>query len=150
MRSDLVRRGSAWDIDQIESFLAATVIPVRLAFTGTGGRPLLCSVWFCYEEGALWCATQKTARLAEALARHPECAFEVAGDTMPYRGVRGQGEARLDDDRGEEILRKLVERYLPDPESSFAEWLLGRADREVAIRIDPVWVTAWDFADRML
>ncbi len=69
---------------------------------------------------------------------------------MPYRGVRGQGEATLDDDRGEEILRKLVERYLPDPESSFAVWLLGRADREVAIRIDPVWVTAWDFADRML
>ncbi len=145
-----VRESSAWSLQEIESFLDTCVIPVRLACITNSGAPVVCSLWYQYGDGALWCATQKTARLAEALARRPECAFEVAADTMPYRGVRGQGEATLDDDRGEEILRKLVERYLPDPESSFAVWLLGRADREVAIRIDPVWVTAWDFADRML
>jgi hypothetical protein len=32
--------------------------------------------------------------------------------SRPYRGVRGTGVATLHDDRGEDILRVLIERYL--------------------------------------
>ncbi len=68
---------------------------------------------------------------------------------MPYRGVRGRGLARLHEERGGEILRLLVERYLGDTTSSLARWLLSRADSEAAIAIEPMTFLSWDFQERM-
>jgi hypothetical protein len=42
-----------------------------------------------------------------------------------------------------------VDRYLGTRHSSFARWLLARAEQEVAIRIAPERVSTWDFAGRM-
>jgi hypothetical protein len=77
------------------------------------------------------------------------CAFEVAPETAPYRGVRGQALAELHDERGEEILRLLIDRYLEDPTSRFARWLLSRARHETAIAIEPLALLSWDFRERM-
>lgn len=43
----------------------------------------------------------------------------------------------------------LDERYLGTRDSHFAKWLIDRRDNEVAIRIVPSWITAWDYAQRM-
>ena len=144
-----VRKGSAWSPAEIRAFLSKTVIPIRLACNARAGFPLLLSVWFLFEEDHLWCAVQRDSKLARCLAADDRCAFEVAGDEPPYRGVRGQGRAALVAARGEEILGRLLDRYLGGRESDLGRWLLGRASDEVAIRIAPAWVTAWDFTERM-
>jgi nitroimidazol reductase NimA-like FMN-containing flavoprotein (pyridoxamine 5'-phosphate oxidase superfamily) len=149
MREELIRSGSAWSAAEIRRYLAGAEIPVRLACLATGGTPLLCSLWFLVDDGAIWCATPQSARLAVLLERDPRCAFEVAGDRMPYRGVRGQGVARLSRAEGPAVLLRLVDRYLHTRESAFARWLISRQQDEVAIRIDPEWLTAWDFSARM-
>ena len=77
------------------------------------------------------------------------CGFEVAGDVPPYRGVRGYGRARLVPERGEAVLRALVLRYLGSDEGSLARWLLSRAAREVAVRIEPQRFLSWDYSERM-
>lgn len=144
-----IRRGSAWSAAEMAEFLRQARIPVRLACLAANGGPLICSLWYLYDDGAIWCATQQDARLVTWLQADPRCAFEVAGDDAPYRGVRGQGEAVLSAADGPMILDRLINRYLGDRDSSFVRWLRSRQQDEVAIRIDPEWLTSWDFTRRM-
>lgn len=147
--SEIVKSKGPWSPAEIERFLAESRIPMRLACNGASGHPVLASLWFLPVGGRLWCATQRTARVSTLIAEDPRCAFEVADERPPYRGVRGQGIARLHPDRGAGVLNDLVARYLDDPESDFARWLLSRAEREIAIEIEPRSLLSWDFAQRM-
>jgi nitroimidazol reductase NimA-like FMN-containing flavoprotein (pyridoxamine 5'-phosphate oxidase superfamily) len=149
MKDSIVHKNSVWSAGQIERFLLQAEIPVRLGCLSASGAPLICSVWYLYHEDALWCATPKTAKLAGWLGRESRCAFEVAGDAMPYRGVRGQGRATLSAADGPRILLQLIDRYLHSRESKFAQWLIERQAEELAIRIEPEWLSAWDFSARM-
>lgn len=144
-----VRATSDWDEAGIERFLAASLIPLRLAVNGPDDVPLVCSLWFAYEEGRLYCATRPDARVARCLAARPRCGFEVAVNEMPYHGVRGQARARLDPAQGGEWLGRLIDRYLGSRDGALARWLLGRAADEVAIVLEPEWITAWDYRRRM-
>ncbi len=144
-----IRSSSAWSAADIQQFLLVTEIPVRLASVSASGAPLLCSLWFLYDQGAIWCATPRSAKIVELLENDPRCAFEIGGDLMPYRGVRGQGSATLSRAEGPAILLRLIDRYLHSRDSGFARWLMARQDDEMAIRIQPVWLTSWDFSGRM-
>ena len=68
---------------------------------------------------------------------------------MPYRGLRSQGLATLHDDRGEEILLKLIHRYLGNSKSQLARSLLARVATETAIAIEPKKLLSWDYTERM-
>jgi len=138
-----------WSTEQIQHFLEQASIPVRLACNGDSGHPVLVSLWFIPLDGKLWCATQRTARIASILDRDARCAFEVSVEKAPYCGIRGRARATLHDDRGEEILRKLIDRYLADATSPFARFLLSRVERETAIAIDPGTLVSWDYRERM-
>jgi hypothetical protein len=46
-------------------------------------------------------------------------------------------------------LLQLIDRYLHSRESKFAQWLIERQAEELAIRIEPEWLSAWDFSARM-
>jgi hypothetical protein len=145
----IVRAKSDWDLAQIEGFFDASVIPIRLAVLSPAGKPLVCALWFVYSDGALWCATKASAAVAKYLIKNPECGFEVACEAMPYKGVRGQGHVSLLQEEGVPVLLRLIDRYLGTRESGFAQWLIANATDEVAIRIEPEWLTAWDFTERM-
>ena len=145
-----MRVGSGtWSLEQIERFLDEARIPVRLACVTKSGSPIILSLWFRYEEGALWCATQANARVVHHLRHDPRCAFEIAADAPPYRGVRGRGRATIVREPVRELLPRLIARYLGGADSELARWLLRRIDKEVAIRIDELRVSTWDFSDRM-
>ena len=145
----LIRKNSPWSAAEIVAFLERSEIPVRLGCLSSSGAPLVSSLWYLYADGAIWCATKKSAKLVTLFEKDARCAFEVAGDTFPYRGVRGQGLATLSEAEGPEILLRLIDRYLHDRESNFARWLISRQENEVAIRIAPDWITSWDFSKRM-
>lgn len=138
-----------WSAERIRAHLEETVVSLRLAVLSASGHPRVVSLWYLLDEGALWCATAGTSRVARWLEREPRCGFEVARDEPPYRGVRGAGMARLGKARGEEILCRLLDRYLGSRETPLARWLLSRASQEVAIRIEPERLTSWDFSRRM-
>lgn len=144
-----VQAKGPWSATDIERFLAEQVIPIRLGFLTRSGWPLIASHWYVYRDGVLWCATQASAGVVTRLRADPRCSFEVATNEPPYRGVRGQGRAHVDPAAGEDVLRTLIERYLGSHDSEFAAWLLGRADAEVAIRIEPHRLRSWDFSHRM-
>lgn len=137
-----------WDEGQIEEFLRQTAIPVRLASSGKDA-PLVQSVWFLYDEGALWCCTQADALLTRRLSAQPRCGFEVSGDLPPYRGVRGTARAEILPQRAVDVLPRLIARYLGDDPGSLGGWLLSRLDREVAIRLHGLRMSSFDYSTRM-
>lgn len=138
-----------WSDAQIDRYLTATVIPMRLSALGGSGWPVVLSLWFRWRDGALWCASNPESRIVQLLERDGRCGFEIAADAPPYCGVRGQGKATLDQDTGVAELRALIERYLGPEETSFSRWLIERSAGEVAIRIDPVRMMSWDYMGRM-
>jgi nitroimidazol reductase NimA-like FMN-containing flavoprotein (pyridoxamine 5'-phosphate oxidase superfamily) len=143
-----VRESSSWTAEQISDYLQFCVHPLRLSLIANGA-PLIVPLWFEFKDGCLWCACSGQATVARLASEQEKCGFDVSDNTMPYRGVRGQGSVTLSPADGEPALRSLIHRYLPRDDSEFARWLLSRADAEVAIVIRPDWVTAWDFSQRM-
>ena len=149
MYFDQVKLRGCWSDGEIAFFLESQLIPMRLAVQDSTGSPWVISLWFLLDDGRLWCATNRHAKLVSYLQGHPRCGFEVAGDMPPYRGVRGKGVARLVPERGGEILVRLMERYGIDPASTLAKSLLAKVDQEVAISIAPSRISSWDFTQRM-
>jgi nitroimidazol reductase NimA-like FMN-containing flavoprotein (pyridoxamine 5'-phosphate oxidase superfamily) len=141
-------RSGPWTIAQVDSFLRQAAIPLRLASNGSS-FPLVQSVWFLFDGAALWCCTRDDSVLARRLRADPRCGFEVSSDLPPYRGVRGTGMARIEPEAAATVLPRLIERYLERAESPLADWLLSRIQDEVAIRIDDMHVTSWDYTARM-
>lgn len=132
-----------------QEFLNQVKIPIRLACKTKTGWPIVVSLWFLHQDGLLYCATQKSARVTKYLQQDDRCAFEIAEDRPPYCGIRGQAKAKIDDGLGIEILERLLIRYLGGTESNLAKKLLANSDTEVAIVLDPVRIFTWDFSDRM-
>lgn len=143
-----VRKTSSWDETQITNYLENTEQPLRLSLI-SDDAPLIVPLWFMFEAGVLWCACHQSAKLARLVDTQSHCGFDASDNTMPYRGVRGQGEVTIDKQRGASVLEELIERYLKTTNSDFARWLLSRRDEEVALAIRPRWITAWDFSARM-
>ena len=133
----------------VEEYLQETKIPLRLSTITALGWPVVLSLWYLFEEGTLYCATPQRARVVDYLVREPRCGFEVAADQPPYCGVRGRAVARIEEDRGVEILERLLVRYLGGVGNQLAQGLLNRPDQEVAIRLEPQSFYEWNFSDRM-
>jgi len=142
-------RSGPWSSPAIETWLSQTVIPLRLATSGKQG-PLVQSVWFVYDQGGLWCATQRDSVLAKRVVRDVNVGWEVSPDQPPYRGVRGSGVATVVDDAAQvsSVLDRLVERY-GQSGTTLAQWLLSRIDSEVALCISDLNITSWDYTPRM-
>lgn len=147
-RSFELRRTSAWNLAELEEFLDDAVIPLRLGLASPDA-PLIVPLWYSYHDGILWCATHQDAYVVQAVAEQPVCAIDISTNDLPYRGVRGAGHVRVMPERGSEWIEVLVQRYLGGTDSKLARWLLGRREEEVALRIEPLWLTAWDFSSRM-
>lgn len=146
---DSVQLSGCWSAGAVADHLETSLIPLRLAVHDSTGTPWVMSLWFLYEDGAIWCATNTGARLAAYLQHQSRCGFEVAGDAPPYKGIRGKGRIALVPERGGEILVRLLQRYGIDGESRLARSLLAKIDQEVAIRIVPTRISSWDFTARM-
>lgn len=144
-----MQRKGPWSAEQMASHLAASIIPLRLAVATPSGMPLVLSLWFLPDGDQLCCATNRNAYVASLLRRDPRCAFEVASDQPPYRGVRGQGRATLDDAQGLTMLGRLLDRYGVGRTSNLGRTLLDPSRQETAIRITPQAMTSWDFTARM-
>ena len=133
-------------------YLIDSDIPIRLACLSTSNYPIVVSLWYVYIDEKFYCATQNKAKIISYLRRSPKCGFEIAGDRFPYHGIRGYGNASILKDRGEDILRMLVQKYFKGKEKSRLYKLLlseKHLQNEVAIEIDPVSIFEWDYKERM-
>ena len=124
-------------------------IPLRLAVKTESGFPTIVALWSLREDGKIYCATRARSYVVSKIKAESKVGFEVSTEAPPYKGVRGWGRARIVPERGEEILRRLLIKYLGGVDSPLARKLLLDMDGEVAIEIEPVWIKGWDFTPRM-
>lgn len=135
--------------EEVVAYLDEAIIPLRLACIAPSGWPLVVSLWFIRRADELICATQRSSSLVRALEHDQRCAFEIAGEKPPYRGVRGRAQVTIEPDEGLAALAELLTRYVGGTDGAFAQRLLGRTTPEVVLRVDPVEVSSWDYARRM-
>jgi hypothetical protein len=124
-------------------------IPIRLACIKPSGSPTVVSLWYVNIDGKIYCATQKAAKIVSYLEKNPICAFEIAGDKPPYKGTRGEGNVKILEERGLEILNILIEKYLGEKESTLSKFLKRNTSSEVAIEISPQKIFNYDYTKRM-
>lgn len=134
---------------EFETYLKETVIPLRLSCKTESGWPVGLSLWYLYQDGLLYCATQRSAKVVSYLEHDPRCAYEIAGDLPPYCGVRGPAKVTLDEEIGVEILKKLLYRYTGGLDHPLAQNLLAKSETEVALILEPIKVFSWNFTPRM-
>lgn len=138
-----------WDESAIADFLESSVMPLRLAVVGKDGFPRVVSVWYCYHQGEILCASHSGSQLIGLLRNNPRVGFEVAPNEPPYHGVRGQGTVELTPEGAGATLEHLIERYLGAADSSLAAWLLSRKEDELLISLRPDRLFSWDYRERM-
>jgi hypothetical protein len=144
-----IRFTGPWTDSRVREFLAETRIPMRLAANTDSGFPIVLSVWFLAEADELLAVVHRDARIAKRLKADARCAFEIAPDEPPYRGVRGQAKASLDSNGAAALLERLLDRYLSSTDSSLGRFLLARAEEELVVRLQPNWIASWDYSRRM-
>ena len=137
--------------------LTNSKIPIRLACMSISDWPIVVSLWYTYLNEKVYCATQNTAKVVKYLSKNPKCGFEIAGDSFPYRGVRGYGKASIVENKGEEILRMLIQKYLTGKETAISSLKLYKLllskehlQNEVAIEIIPAAMFKWNYKKRMI
>jgi hypothetical protein len=123
-------------------------LPLRICANGANGYPIICSLWFKYEEERLYCATNSQAFIAKYLRIDPKCTFEISTNTAPYSGIRGQAVARILPN-GIELLESLLVRYIERPDPIFAKWLLNKGRRDVIVELEAKSISCWDYKSRM-
>ena len=148
-QSPSIRLSGPWNQARVHEFLAETRIPMRLAANTDTGFPIVLSLWFLAEEDELLAVVHRDARIAKRLKADARCAFEIAPDEPPYRGVRGQATASLASDGASGLLERLLGRYLSSTDSSLGRFLLARAEEELVVRLQPNWIASWDYSRRM-
>jgi nitroimidazol reductase NimA-like FMN-containing flavoprotein (pyridoxamine 5'-phosphate oxidase superfamily) len=133
-------------------YLTVSDIPIRISCISTENWPIIISLWYVYMNEKFYCATQNTSKIIKYMRHSPKCGFEISKDHFPYKGIRGYGNALIQQDKGEYILRILLEKYLKEQESSkIYKSLLSEKhlQNEVAIEITPSRIFEWDFKERM-
>jgi nitroimidazol reductase NimA-like FMN-containing flavoprotein (pyridoxamine 5'-phosphate oxidase superfamily) len=133
-------------------FLIDSDLPIRLACLSMSDWPAIVSLWYVYTDEKIYCATQSTAKIIRYLRRSPKCGFEIAGNRFPYRGIRGYGNASILKEKGENILRVLLQKYFKGRETSKLHKLLlseKHLQNEVALEITPNRMFEWDYKARM-
>ena len=145
-----IAESSSWQMPEIQEHLEQVVIPIRLA-VADGEFPLICSVWYLWDEptSSILCASHENSYLVSRLEQSPKCGFEVGADNPPYKGVRGKANVSLEREGVEDVLQSLISRYLTAGNNGLADWLLSRVEQECVLRIQPQWLTSWDYSSRM-
>ena len=131
-----------------DSFLNSK-IPIRVSCLKNNGVPIVVSLWYVNMDDKIYCATQKTAKILKYLEKNPVCGFEIAGDSPPYIGIRGDGTIKILNDKGESVLFALIDKYLGKKETHLSKFLKNKLKTEVAIEIEPKSVHNYDYSVRM-
>ncbi|WP_435156711.1 pyridoxamine 5'-phosphate oxidase family protein [Haladaptatus sp. DFWS20] len=139
----------AWTELTVSKYLDRTTVPLRIACHTPADRLWIVSLWYLFRDGKFHCATAAHADIVRFLEHDSNVGFEVSTNKPPYKGIRGSGVASIESDPEKTVLRELLDRYVGDTGSEFAERLLSDERDEVTLQIDPERVFSWDFTERM-
>ena len=137
------------DNTRMHRFIQNEKIPIRVAFVKLNGTPGIVSLWYIVNDGKIYCAVQKTAKITSHFEKNSLCGFEIAADKPPYKGIRGEGTVKILNEAGAYVLDLLMDKYLGEKESILSKFLKNNSKTEIAIEITPQAVFNYDYSKRM-
>lgn len=128
---------------RVREFLQHGTRTGKLAYTATGGRPLVTPIWFVLDGDVLVFNTGKDTAKAAAIARDPRVTLCVDLEQRPYAFVQVQGETSTSED-SDELLRTataIASRYMgPDRAEDFGR--RNAVPGELVVRLRPTRIVA--------
>lgn len=138
-----------WSAQEASDFLQQCSYPLRLAVHHDDGYPHLLSLWYLWDAGAFHCVTHRQSRVVKWITANPRCGFELAPNQPPYYGLRGTGDISMRPLGSDDLLERLIDRYLGTRDSGLASWLIARRDEELILQLQPRSMASWDYRERM-
>jgi uncharacterized pyridoxamine 5'-phosphate oxidase family protein len=104
---------------------------------------------FDENENKIYIQTHKSSKKVENLKRKNIISFCVDDPNPPYKGVRGKGKVKMDEDISHNlsIAEKLLIKSLGTLEHPMARWILDETEKgkRVILEITPSYYSTWDY-----
>jgi PPOX class probable F420-dependent enzyme len=126
---------------EVTEFLSKGDRNGKLSYLRADRRPMIVPVWFIVEQGEILFFTARESPKAKAFAEDPRVAFLVDDDRPPYSYVSVAGVVAQDGDpeRYDELMSKLIERYVPQEDvEKFLEYFKSQDEALYRIRATKV------------
>ncbi len=129
-------------------FLQNEVHLLRIGIVDDDGYPLVHPVWFIYENEKFLIVSERNSAKVRVLNKNSKVYFvvdDVTEENGPI-GVRGRGVAKIIDDSNyaQEVMQKLILRYMRSLERPIAKKLMGSAKSDsVVIEVYPKFLGTW-------
>ncbi len=134
---------------EIIEFLSTSKKNLQLATIDDKDEPNIHPVWFLYENGLIYCATEKKSKKIKNILRKSIVYFSIDEDDSDFRGVRGKGFVQIIDDIDFNLVitEKIVKKYVDSLEGNLAREVMDeiRNGTEVVLEITPKFYSVWSF-----
>ncbi len=134
---------------EIIEFLTKSKRNLQLATIDDKNEPNIHPVWFYYENGLIFCATEKSSKKFKNILKNNLVYFSIDEDNYEFKGVRGKGTVRIleDLDMNFVLAEKIVKKYAGDLNSNLAKEVLDEIKNgiEIVFEIKPKFYSAWSF-----
>ena len=143
--------GAPLTADEAKDFLVISRLNVHIGTIDTKGYPNIHPTLYYFDESSnnIYLATSKHSKKIINLKRNPLIYFCIDDPNPPYKGVRGKGKARINENIHDNIsiVEKIMLKYLGSLEHQMARTLieLVRKGDEVGIVITPEYFPTWDY-----
>jgi general stress protein 26 len=138
--------------EAIKDFLTNGKLNVHLGTIDEKGDANIHPAWYYYDpsKNKIYVETSKQAKKTYNLRRNENIYFCIDDPNPPYKGVRGKGRVRINEDINFNIpiAEKIMIRYLGNLEHPMAQALLGtqRKGQSVILEISPKYYSTWDYS----
>ena len=136
---------------EVKEFLTNSRLNVHIGTIDEKGNPNIHPTWYYFDEYSnnIYIATSKNSKKVSNLKRNPSIYFCIDDPNPPYKGVRGKGDARINENINNNIsiAEKIMLKYLGSLENQMAKTLIGLVSKgdEIAIEITPDYFSTWDY-----
>lgn len=140
--------GSLLTEPQTIDFLSNSKLNLLLGTVDRNGEPNVHPVWYLFQDGKLYIETGKNSKKVQNIRQKNIVYFCVDDENMPYKGVRGKGEARISEDIKSNIpiAEKIMLKYTGSLDNEIAKMLMDGVKEGLSaiLEISPKYYSTWD------
>jgi len=140
--------GSLLTEPQTIDFLSNSKLNLLLGTVDRNGEPNVHPVWYLFQDGKLYIETGKNSKKIQNIRQKNIVYFCVDDENMPYKGVRGKGEARISEDIKSNIpiAEKIMLKYTGSLDNEIAKMLMDGVKEGLSaiLEITPKYYSTWD------
>lgn len=142
--------GSPMTEDEVRNFLSNSKLNVLLGTVDEKGDPNVHPTWYYFDNNKLYVETSKNSKKVRNIMKKNTVYFCIDDETIPYKGVRGKGEARISEDvnRNVPVAEKIMIKYTGSLDNNVAKFLMDavKSGNSVILEITPSYYSTWDYS----